>query len=148
MLTKKKKKNFPVNDFFFTSMVYLRINLYTACVELTSKIIYKISHLTICFFRYKIWTLTWTWHQLSSSVVVSPSPLTQSPSPSGKSPSPLGVSQSPLDQNNKGRVRVRVHQTRVPNPSPSPAKIRVSPHLSPNSAYTGLMSPTVKKALF
>ena len=67
------------------------------------------------------------------SPAASPSPQGQSPSPSsspsGQSPSPSGASPSPLDQSPSP-------MDQSPSPSPSPTKVRVSPDLSPDSAWT------------
>ena len=77
-----------------------------------------------------------TFHQCwSESGLVSPA---VSPSPPGQSPSPSGVSPSPLDQSPSPSP---LDQSPNPSPNPSPVgpiptKVRVSPDLSPDSAWT------------
>ena len=79
------------------------------------------------------------------SPTVSPSPQGQSPSPSptGQSPSPSGVSPSPLDQSPRSKSKSigpesesESSGSESESESGSPTKVRVSPDLSPDSAWT------------
>ena len=81
------------------------------------------------------------------SPAVSPSPQDQSPSPSpspsGQSPSPSGVSPSPLDQSPESESTGPESESESESSgseseseSASPTEVRVSPDLSPDSAWT------------
>ena len=108
-------------------------------------------------FKYSTKTITTfqCWSESGLVTAVSPSPQGQSPSPSpsGQSPSPSGVSPSPLEPESESESESigpesESSGSESESESASPTKVRVSPDLSPDSAWTH-MSPTIEKlALF